>query len=337
MRAIDGVIPSEIPPYHAFGHCLEITPAQRARMWWSGIETLARIHRLDWRARGLSFLGVPRDAADAVERQVSYYEKFLRWAAGDKPQPVLDPALEWLKANRYTPKHVALCWGDSRLPNMIFRDQEVVGVLDWEMAYLGDPEADLAWWIYLDWCHSNGYGIPRLEGLPSEEETVARYTALSGHPVEHLYYQKMMAAFRYGVITLRVVRLMVEAKLPIANEDMETNNVCTQWLARELGLPPPGAAREVTSIGDVTARVQFHLTGKGGSDWYIVAAQGKGSRHPGTVDHPDVTLTVDADDWRAIQTGELNRTQAFLGGKLTIEGDVTLLMQLEEMIAKLNK
>jgi aminoglycoside phosphotransferase (APT) family kinase protein len=337
MRAIAGEIPSEIPPYHAFGHCLEITPAQRARMWWSGIETLARIHALDWNAMGLAYLGVPGGGCDPVDRQLVYYEHFLRWAAGDQPQPVLDPALQWLKEHRYTPRRVTLCWGDSRLPNMIFRNQEVAGVLDWEMAFLGDPEADLAWWIYLDWCHSTGYGIPRLEGLPSEEETVARYAELSGCPVDHLYYQKVMAAFRYGAITLRVVRLMVEAKLPIANEDMATNNACTQWLARELKLPAPGAAREVTNIGDVTARVQFHLTGSGGSDWYIAVANGTGSRHVGRVDNPDVTLTVDADDWRAIQSGELNRTQAFLGGKLKIEGEVTLLMQLEEMIARLNQ
>jgi aminoglycoside phosphotransferase (APT) family kinase protein len=335
MRAIAGEIPSEIPPYHAFGHCLEITPAQRARMWWSGIETLARIHALDWKAMGLSYLGVPTAGSDPVDRQLAYYEHFLRWASEGQPQPVLDPALQWLKEHRYAPRRVTLCWGDSRLPNMIFRNQEVAGVLDWEMAFIGDPEADLAWWIYLDWCHSIGYGIPRLDGLPSEEETVTRYEQLSGCKVENLHYQKMFAAFRYGAITLRVVRLMLEAKLPIANEDMATNNVCTQFLARELGLPAPGATREVTSVGDINARVQFHLTGSGGSDWYIAVTNGSGSRHAGRIDNPDVTLTVDADDWRAIQSGELNRTQAFLGGKLKIEGEVTLLMQLEEMISKL--
>jgi aminoglycoside phosphotransferase (APT) family kinase protein/putative sterol carrier protein len=335
MRAVEGVIPSEIPPYHAFGFCLEISPAQRQRLWWSGIETLARIHGLDWRRLGLSFLGVPPEGTGAVDRQLEYYKRFLDWARGERPQPILEAALDWLNRNRYAPRRVALCWGDSRLPNMIFRDQEVAAVLDWEMAFLGDPEADLAWWLFLDWCHSTGYGIPRLEGLSSEEETVARYEKLSGHPVEQLPYQKVMAAFRYGVITLRVARLMLEAKLPIANEDMETNNVCTQWLARQLDLPPPGAGRAVTHLDQVTARVQFHLTGAGGSSWYIVAASGKGSRHEGTVENPDVTLTADAADWHAIQSGELNRTQAFLGGKLKIEGDVTLLLQLEDVISKL--
>ena len=336
MRAVEGVIPSEIPPYHAFGFCLDISPAQRAALWWSGIETLARVHALDWRAHGLSFLGVEEGAGGAVEAQLRYYERFFHWARGDKPQPILEAALDWLKRNLYVPKRVALCWGDSRLPNLIFRDQKVVAVLDWEMAFLGDPEADLAWWLFLDWCHSTGYGIPRLEGLPSEEETVERYQQLSGYAVDHLHYEKVMAAFRYGVITLRVARLMLEAKLPIANEEMETNNVCTQWLAEQLDLPPPGAARAVTHLDQLTACVQFHLTGAGGSDWYIVAANGKGSRHQGNAENPDVTLTVEAADWQAIQSGELNRTQAFLGGKLKIEGDVTLLLQLEEIISKLS-
>lgn len=335
MRAVEGAIPSEIPPYHAFGFCPAISPAERQKLWWSGVETLARIHALDWRRLGLSFLGVPPGGTGAVDRQLEYYERFLSWARGDRPQPILDAALDWLKRHRYAPRRVALCWGDSRLPNLIFRNQEVAAVLDWEMAFLGDPEADLAWWIFLDWCHSTGYGIPRLEGLPTEEETIARYEELSGYRVEHLLYQKVMAAFRYGVITLRVARLMQEARLPIASEDMETNNVCTQWLARQLDLPAPGPARAVTHLDRLTARIQIHLTGAGGSSWYVVAAHGKGSRHAGTVENPHVTLTADAADWRAIQSGELDRTQAFLGGRLKIEGDITLLLQLEEIISEL--
>ena len=336
MRAVAGDIPSEIPPYHAFGYTLQLSTAQRAQTWWNGIDVLARIHAVDWRDLGLSFLGVPADAGDAIDRQLDYYERYLQWAGGDRPQPILDTAIDWLKRNRYTPRRVSLCWGDSRLPNMIFQGTEVAAVLDWEMAFIGDPEADLAWWLFLDWCHSTGYGIPRLEGLPSEAETVARYEQLSGYPVEHLHYQKVMAAVRYGVITVRVVRLMLAAQLPIANQSMETDNTCTQWLAQTFDLPPPGVARAVTDLAHLKARIQFHLTGSGAADWYIVAANGQGTRHVGTISDPDVTLTADAADWRAIQSGELNRTQAFMGGKLRIEGDVTLLMQLEDLIARLN-
>jgi len=329
MRRIDGQIPSEIPPYHAFGFTLEMTHERRARVWWSGIEMLARIHAIDWQRHGLSFL--------EVDNQLEYYERFLNWARGDKPQPLLDAALAWLKAHRAPPRRIALCWGDSRLPNMIFRDSEVVAVLDWEMAFLGDPENDLAWWLFLDWSHSTGYGIPRLEGLPSREETVARYEELTQSKVEHLLYHEVLAAFRYGVITMKVARNMIAAGLPIASEDMETNNTSTQRLAALLDLPPPGGpARPVTHVDQVTARVQFHLTGPGGSDWYVVADRGKGSRHDGRVSNPDVVFSMAAADWNAMQRGELNRTEAFLGGKIMIEGDITLMLQLEDLISKLS-
>jgi aminoglycoside phosphotransferase (APT) family kinase protein len=336
MRRVEGEIPSEIPPYHAFGCCFDLPARLRAKMWWSGIRTLARIHALDWAGLGLAFLGVPGAGTDALDRQVDYWARFLDWARGETPQPILDAALAWLRGHPFSPRRVALCWGDSRLPNMIFRDQEVVAVLDWEMAFLGDPEADLAWWLFLDWCSSTGYGIPRLEGLPTPEATVERYEALSGHPVEHLFYHEVMAAFRYGVITAKVARNMQAAGLPIASVEMETNNVCTQRLAALLDLPPPGEPRAVTHVDRVTARIQFHLTGAGGADWYLVAERGEGTRHPGTVANPDTTVTVAAADWHAIQTGQLNRTEAFLGGKLRIEGDITLLMQLEDMISRLS-
>lgn len=92
----------------------------------------------------------------------------------------------------------------------------------------------------------------------------------------------------------------------------------------------------MTRIEEMTVRVQFHLTGPGGYDWYLVSEKGKGTRHEGTVHNPDVTLTASAADWEAIQKGELDRTQAYLGGKLVIEGDLTLMMQLEDMISRLS-
>src|SRR5213593_3963933 len=95
MDAIAGELPSEVPPYHSTGFCFETTPARRARIWWSGLETLARIHALDWSARGRS------------------------------PQPILAHALAWLREHRYAPRQVALCWGDARLPNLIDRNDDV--------------------------------------------------------------------------------------------------------------------------------------------------------------------------------------------------------------------
>jgi aminoglycoside phosphotransferase (APT) family kinase protein len=240
MDRIAGEIPQEVPPYHTTGFCFEATPERRARMWWNGIDALARIHRVEWRALGLDFLGVPRDPADALDRHVDYYTRYLAWARGPEPQPILAAALAWLRDHRYEPTRVALCWGDARLPNVIFRDDAVAAVLDWEMAFLGDPEADLGWWLFMDWHHSEGSGIERLPGLPGRDETIARYETLTGFPARHTLYNEVLAAVRFGAILVKVAANLGAAGMPIMDPGFTTNNACTRRLATLLGLPPPG-------------------------------------------------------------------------------------------------
>lgn len=336
MDYVEGELPSEVPPYHAFGMCLEASPERRAKLWWSGLATLARIHALDWQALGLSFVGVPTPGSGAITDPLDSYERFMRWGLSGQEQPILEAALRWLRANAYTPGHVALCWGDARLPNLIYRDDHVAAVLDWEMAFIGDPEADLAWWLFLDWQGSDGYGIPRLDGFPNREETVRRYEELTGHRVENLTYQEVFAAFRFGAVMARIAEHMQETGVSMARADLATNNPCTQRLAMLLDLPPPGEGpRPATQLEEKTVCVQFHLTGDSGCDWYLLAERGTGQRIEGTVDNPDAMLTATAEDWRAVRNGELDRTQAFMSGRLKVEGDITLLMQLEDMISKL--
>ena len=148
----------------------------------------------------------------------------------------------------------------------------------------------------------------------------------------------MLAAFRFGVIMARIAARLKEIGAPTPTEDFERDNVCTQRLAALLGLPPPGGGqREVTRIDDVTVRVQFHLTGPGGGAWHVVCERGRGTRHEGSVDRPDVSVTASARDWEAIQRGDLDRTEAFLSGRLKVDGDLTLLMQLEDTIARLSQ
>jgi aminoglycoside phosphotransferase (APT) family kinase protein len=239
MDAIAGEVPSEVPNYHAFGFCFDATPAARARIWWSGVETLARIHALDWERLGLGFLGVPPSGTGPLDRQLVYWQRYLEWARGERPWPILSDALAWLAAHRFVPRTVRLCWGDARLPNLMYRDGEVAGVLDWEMAFLGDPEADLGWWLFMDWATGPGYGVARLDGLPGREETIARYEELSGRAVEHALWYEVFAAVRFGLIMARIALRMEEIGLPAPNPDFDLNNPNTQRLAVLLGLPPP--------------------------------------------------------------------------------------------------
>lgn len=339
MGRIDGDVPPEFPPYHSFGLYFDAPPEVRSRMWWSAIEGLAKVHLVDWKKAGISFLRVPGGGAGALDIQLDYWERYLKWEKErpDESQPIIEAGLNWLREHPYTPKRVTLCWGDARLPNVIFgKDGTVRALLDWEMAYLGDPVSDLAFFLLLDWVDSEGYGIPRLEGTPDKSETVRRYEEITGWPVENLFYQEVLAAVRAGIVMLKVYKNFKQLGVALPAEDIELNNVCTQRIAALLELPPPGEVqRGITDVRDVTALVQFHLTGSGGGDWYVVCDKGQGTRHEGVVENPHCTLTVAASDWAAIQRGEMDRLHAWTGGKLKIDGDMTLLLQLEDIISKL--
>jgi aminoglycoside phosphotransferase (APT) family kinase protein len=244
MDRIAGEVPSEVPPYHATGVFADAIPADRKRMWWSGIETLAKIHAVDWRSSDLALLGTPSEGTPAIRMQLDYYERMLDWAEEEQePQTVLRTAQAWLRQNEPRSTRVGLCWGDSRLPNVIYRDRRIVGVLDWEMAFLGDPEADVAWWLFMDWFASGGYGLPRLEGMPAEDETIERYQVLTGRPFQNLEYFRVFAAMRFGVIMVRVVAMMPSRGYQLPAPDFASNNPVTRKLAEILGLPPPSETR----------------------------------------------------------------------------------------------
>ena len=58
MDHVEGLVPSDNIPYTMEGWVIEATPEQQERMWWSGIDALAAVHRTDWRATGLEWLSM---------------------------------------------------------------------------------------------------------------------------------------------------------------------------------------------------------------------------------------------------------------------------------------
>jgi aminoglycoside phosphotransferase (APT) family kinase protein len=245
MDRVDGRVPTDNPPYHIDGWLkTEATPEERAGIWWSGIETLAAIHQLDYRALGFDFLDKPELGSNGLQQGLAYYDRYFEWAARGRDHPTAQAAFEWLRKNAPEDEADVLVWGDARIGNIIFESQGTrpVAVLDWEMVTHGSPEADLAWTIFLDRHHSEGIENPRLEGFPSYEESVARYEDLSGHRVKNLHYYQVFAGFRFSVIMMRLAQQMVKYEVmdEEAGRNFEVNNTVTRLLAKILELPPPG-------------------------------------------------------------------------------------------------
>ncbi len=341
MNKLDGIVPSEFPPYHSYGICFDAPPQQRTKMWWEVIKGVSELHKLDWKRPGFAFLGVPAEGTGLLDQELKYWENYLEWVkdSPNESHPTLEAALSWLRDNRYAPEHVTICWGDARLPNTIFSpDGKLLGLLDWDIVHLGDPESDIAFIMTLDYLLGEGIGVPRLEGFPGKEETVKRYEELIGWEVKHLFYNEVRAACVAGLHILKAQKNLIQIGASLPGDDPERDNFCTQYIAKLLDLTPPGAEtpEAITGIEDLTATVQFRLTGPGGGDWYVLCDKGSISHHDGTADGPDTTVTTSADVWAAIKKGEMNQFHAWTNGELKIDGDHTVLHLLEDVISRLD-
>src|SRR5260370_1625314 len=188
MSRIEGRVPQDNPTYTVQCWLLdESTPAERRPLVESGLESLAAVHAVDWRALGLESLSKPQYGAIGFEQQLRYYERSFEWAENEAgfPAPAVPrAALEWVRA--HAPDHdpeITLCWGDARINNQLFgRDHRVVAVLDWEMVTLADPMMDLAWWLFLDLHFHEGMPAARMEGFPTRDEMVATHQPASRRP-----------------------------------------------------------------------------------------------------------------------------------------------------------
>ena len=232
MQRIEGRVPNENPLYHLEGwfHDLEVDALRQH--WFSGIDTIAAITRLDWRALGLGFLQPPAGRTP-LAHQLAYYRDAVVWAERlGRPYPHLHAAYDWLLANQPADEAVALSWADAKLGNCVYRDGRVVGVLDWEQACLANPVDDLAWWLMLDESMSSGYGVPRLAGLPSRDETVAHWQRASGCSARDLPYYDVFAAWRMAYVMARIGTVFMQRGWVPRESQMDLQNGGSALLAR---------------------------------------------------------------------------------------------------------
>src|SRR5215468_10706489 len=173
-------LPGDVPiPASAPDGAPPFDDAARAVLAPEVVEALARLHTVDWRARGLDFLGAPRSGRDAAERELARWEMRIE-RSGRPVHPALAEALLWLRRHAPATDETTLVHGDYRLGNFLVADGHLSGILDWEMVHLGDPLEDVAWCASPLW---RG-GTPWASCLLPPEEFAARYAATSGRAAD---------------------------------------------------------------------------------------------------------------------------------------------------------
>jgi aminoglycoside phosphotransferase (APT) family kinase protein len=180
--------------------------AERGVVYTAMVETMARLHAVDWRAVGLENFGKP---AGYLPRQIALWTRQYE-AAKTHGIPAMDELIRWLPAHIPPGEITTIAHGDFRLENLMYHPTEprVIGVLDWELATLGHPLADVAYncmiW-HLDPATPNLGGLAGRDlsalGIPSETDYLAGYAMHSGRgPVEHYPFFLAFAFFRFASI-----------------------------------------------------------------------------------------------------------------------------------------
>jgi aminoglycoside phosphotransferase (APT) family kinase protein len=180
-----------------------LAPQVRRAMYDSMARTLAALHRVDPAGVGLADFGRP---GNYFERQIARWSK--QWEASrSRDNPSLDRLIAWLPAHIPPGDETSICHGDFRIGNLMFhpREPRVVAVLDWELATLGHPLADvgfnaMAWHTQPDeYGGLRGLDLEAL-GIPSLDDYLSQYLAAAGRHDGIAPFHVAFALFRFAVI-----------------------------------------------------------------------------------------------------------------------------------------
>lgn len=149
----------------------------------------ARTHRIDL----ADVEGVP--AADPLATTRASLDEL------GEPHPTFELAFRWLDDHRPPDRPSTLVHGDLRLGNVIVDESGLAAVIDWELAFVGNPIADLGWLCAPAW----RFGSPLpAAGLGDRETLLAAYTDESGVEVglDELIWWEIASSLRWGVICI---------------------------------------------------------------------------------------------------------------------------------------
>ena len=208
MERIAGIIPrQDLPAGLGFGE------AETRRLCVNVIDKLVELHSIDPRAAGLSDLG---KGEGYIQRQVEGWSRRFRDARTDDVSD-FEAVMGWLEAKR--PAHevaIRVIHGDFRFDNVVLDPADpfkVIGVLDWEMATLGDPLMDLgnslAYWVEAgddDYFRLTRRQPTNAPGMLTRAEVIEHHAARTGLAVANFDFYLIFGLFRVAVIVQQIWR-----------------------------------------------------------------------------------------------------------------------------------
>jgi len=201
MERFAGIIPRQDLPKE-----LDLSEEDTRCLCLNVIDKLVELHKVDYKKAGLEGIG---KGGGYVKRQIEgWSDRYIKAKTDDATS--FEGVMVWLKENM--PEDVKTCviHNDYRFDNVVLNPDnpfEIIGVLDWEMATLGDPLMDLgnslAYWIQAD--DEPGFQMMRrqpthLKGMLTRKEVVQYYLEKSGLPISNFDFYEIYGLFRLAAI-----------------------------------------------------------------------------------------------------------------------------------------
>ena len=200
------ILRDEIPPQ------LAKMPNYAERASKGFVDCLIRLHAIDISRTGLIALGKPEGF---LERQVQgWADRWKRATTDDMPK--MDCVIRWLIDHRPSSPAPTLVHNDYKLDNVMLSEDsaegiEIEAVLDWEMATVGDPLADLGltlcYWAWVEVPQLRVRGVPSLTSQPgwyTRDQFVQRYAEGTGRDLSQIGYYEVLGIFKLAVILQQI-------------------------------------------------------------------------------------------------------------------------------------
>jgi len=165
------------------------------------VDGIGRLARVDWKAQGLEGFGRPDGFHD---RQVDRWMAHLN-AVKFRDLPGLDVTAGWLSSHKPSHWEPGIIHGDYQFANVMFSHgapARLAAMVDWEMSTVGDPLLDLAWVMngWTDPGEDRTRGYVDCTGMPSRNEMLDHYAAVSGRNVDEIDYYIILARFKLAIV-----------------------------------------------------------------------------------------------------------------------------------------
>ncbi len=205
MEKLNGVIPRQ-----NFPRDLPLSPEQAEQLCYRAIDSLIELHHVDYQAAGLDQLAKGAGYVDRqIEGWIKRFENAKTWnVGGDKS------VAKWLRDNRPEQETICVTHNDFRLDNMVLDSADptkVIGILDWELATLGDPLMDLGtmlvYWIQADddfIARANRRQPTHVPGMLTRQQVLDYYQSKTNWGIDDFTFYDVFSSYRLAGIAQQI-------------------------------------------------------------------------------------------------------------------------------------